>query len=178
MYLPRLIESEFLDWGPLLPCWLPGKWSRTRKAVRQPKEYGELDGFVGAANRQSWDLRIFHKIIRVICFRQHIIVARCLCLPPEGIVGVCAGLACHHLPHVPCGGGGGVGGDWVCGGARDGLVFHGGGGEASAGRDQVVLAVKALHLQFCHLSNEFVFLFLETYENDKAFPRTCVSWLC
>ena len=114
----------------------------------------------------------------MICFRQHIIVARCLCLPPEGIVGVCAGLACHHLPHVPCGGGGGVGGDWVCGGARDGLVFHGGGGEASAGWDQVVLAVQALHLQFCHLSNEFVFLFLETYENDKAFPRTCVSWLC
>ena len=43
-------------------------------------------------------------------------------IPPEGIVGVCARLAGHHLPHVPGGGrGGGSGGEggrvwifWIC----------------------------------------------------------------
>ena len=77
-------------------------------------------------------------------------------LPPEGIVGVCAGLTGHHLPHVPggawCGGGGGEGSvrDRSCGRGRDGRR---GRGEASPGRAQVVLAVQALHLQLGHLNS-------------------------
>ena len=77
-------------------------------------------------------------------------------LPPEGIVGVCAGLAGHHLPHVPggawCGGSGGEGSvsDCSCGRGRDGRR---GRRKASPGRAQVVLAVQALHLQLGHLNS-------------------------
>ena len=74
-------------------------------------------------------------------------------LIPEWIVGVCAGLAGHHLAHVPAGarGGGGWGDGGVCGGYGSPLMRRGGDGcrgrgEASPGRAQLVLAVQALHL--------------------------------
>ena len=65
-----------------------------------------------------------------------------ICPPPEGVVGVRAGLAGHHLAHVPGGGGGG---------GRGGDGGHRGGGQAPPGCAQVVLAVKALHPQLGHL---------------------------
>ena len=79
-------------------------------------------------------------------------------LPPERIVGVCAGLAGHHLPHVP--GGARGGGGWRDGsaGGGDGSPLMRGGdgrrgrGEASPGRAQLVLAVQALHLELGHLN--------------------------
>ena len=111
------------------------------------------EGVERVAGRLAWGNQ--QAVLRPLEASSTVVLYK-LCPPPEGIVGVCAGLAGHHLPHVPGGawggGGGGKGsvGDCSCGRGRG---CRPGRREASPGWTEVVLAVQAPHLQLGYLNS-------------------------